>query len=110
VTSCACDRRRYRGTARVHVVVVVARAVVAVVVDALISSSGFDGVPGVVVGPKTTLDRQCRGSDSLPAPLVLGRGQIRALGGWRSSPPALQTLARGGALRLLCCCIFEQHL
>jgi hypothetical protein len=38
-------------------VVVVARAVVAVVVDSLSSSSGFDGVSGVTVGPETTLDR-----------------------------------------------------
>jgi hypothetical protein len=57
-------------------VIVVAQAVVTVVVDALGSSSGFDGVPNVTVGPQTTLDRQSRGSDSLPAPLVLGRRRI----------------------------------
>jgi hypothetical protein len=49
-------------------VVVVARAVVAVVVDALNSSPGFDGVLGVAVGPETTLDRRCHGSDSVPTP------------------------------------------
>jgi hypothetical protein len=38
-------------------VVVVVRAIVAVVVDALSSSSGFDGVLGVTVGPESTLDR-----------------------------------------------------
>jgi hypothetical protein len=32
------------------------------------------------------------------------------VGGWRSSPPALRALARGGALRLLRCCCFEQRL
>jgi hypothetical protein len=32
------------------------------------------------------------------------------VGGWRSSPPALRALARGGALRLLCCRSFEQRL
>jgi hypothetical protein len=91
-------------------VVVVARAVVADVVDTLNSSSGFDGVPGVAVGPETTLDRRCRGSDSLPAPLVLGRRWIQAVGGWRSSPLALRVLARGGALCLLCRRNFEQRL
>jgi hypothetical protein len=34
----------------------VARAVFTVVVDTLSSSSGFDGVLGVAVGPETTLD------------------------------------------------------
>jgi hypothetical protein len=52
-------------------VVVLARAIVAVVVDALNSSSGLDGVPDVAMGPETTLDHQCRGSGSLPARLVL---------------------------------------
>jgi hypothetical protein len=63
--------------------------IVAVVVDALSSSSGLDGVPGVTIGPESTIDRRCRGSDSLPTPLVLERRGIRAVGGWRSSPPAL---------------------
>jgi hypothetical protein len=91
-------------------VVLAVRAVVVVVVDALSSSSGFDGVPGLAVGPEMTLDRRCRGSNSLPAPLVLGRRQIQAVGGRRSSPPALRALARGGALRLLCYRSFEQCL
>jgi hypothetical protein len=70
-------------------VVVVARAIFAVVVDTLSLSSGFDGVPGVAIRPKTNLDRRCHGSDSLPAPLVLGWRRIQAMGGWCSSPPAL---------------------
>jgi hypothetical protein len=97
VTSCARGRHRCRGATCAHVVVV-ARAVV---VDALSSSSGFYGVPGVAVGPETTLDRRCRGSDSFPASLLLGRRGIRAVGRWRSSPPALRALARGRAFRLL---------
>jgi hypothetical protein len=76
-------------TSYASAVIVVARAVVAVVVDAISLSSGFDGVLGVAVGSETTLDCRCRGFDSLLAPLVLGRRRIRALGGWRSSPPAL---------------------
>jgi hypothetical protein len=32
------------------------------------------------------------------------------VGGWRSSPPALRALARGGALRLLRCYCLEQRL
>jgi hypothetical protein len=63
----------------VSTVIVVARAVVAVVVDTLSSSSGFDGVPGVAVGPETTLDRRCRGSDSLPVLSMLGRKRIRTV-------------------------------
>jgi hypothetical protein len=84
-------------------VVVVVQAVVAVVVDTFCSLSGLDGVTSVTVGPKTTLDRRCRGSDSLPALSMLGRRQIRAMGGWCSSPPALRALERGGALYLLRC-------
>jgi hypothetical protein len=37
-------------------VVMVARAIVAVVVDALDPPSGLDGVPHVTVGPKEALD------------------------------------------------------
>jgi hypothetical protein len=57
-------------------IVVVARAVVVVVVDALNSSMGFDGVLGVAVGPETALDRRHRGSDSFSASLLLGRRWI----------------------------------
>jgi hypothetical protein len=53
-------------------VVVVARAVVAVVVDTLSSSSGLDSVLSVAVGPKTTFDHICCGSDFLPALSMLG--------------------------------------
>jgi hypothetical protein len=38
-------------------VIVVARAVVAVVVDTFGPPSGLDGVSCIAVGPKTTLDR-----------------------------------------------------
>jgi hypothetical protein len=38
-------------------IVIVARAVVVVVVDALSSPAGFDGVPDVAVGPETAPDR-----------------------------------------------------
>jgi hypothetical protein len=38
-------------------IVVVARAVVAVVVDALGPSTGLDGVPYVALGPEAALDR-----------------------------------------------------
>jgi hypothetical protein len=91
-------------------VIVVARAFIAIVLDALSLSSGLDGVLGVTFGPESTLDRRYRGPDSLPMPLVLGRRQIQAVGGWRSSPPALRALARGRALCLLCCCSFGQRL
>jgi hypothetical protein len=37
-------------------IVVVARAVIAVVVDALGPTSGLDGVPRIAVGPKAALD------------------------------------------------------
>jgi hypothetical protein len=84
-------------------VMVVVRVVVAVVVDTFCSPSGLDGVTSVAVGPKTTLDRKCRGSDSLPALSMLGRRHIRAMGGWCSSPLALRALERGGALCLLRC-------
>jgi hypothetical protein len=57
-------------------VVVVARVVVAVVVDTLGPPSSLDGVLSVAVGPKTALDRRCHGSDSLPALSMLGRRQI----------------------------------
>jgi hypothetical protein len=71
---------------------VVARAIVAVVVDALGPSSGLDGVPHIAVGPKAAPDHRCRGSASLPVLSMLGRRQIRAVGGRRSCPPALQVL------------------
>jgi hypothetical protein len=74
-------------------VIVVARVVDAVVVDTLYSPSGLDGVSSITVGPKTTLDRRCRGCDSLPALSMLGKRRIRAVGGWCSSPPALRALA-----------------
>jgi hypothetical protein len=38
-------------------IVVVARAVVVVVVDALSSPASFNGVPDVAVGPEAALDR-----------------------------------------------------
>jgi hypothetical protein len=41
----------------VSAIVVVARAVVAVVVDALGPTTGLDGVPHVAVGPEVALDR-----------------------------------------------------
>jgi hypothetical protein len=50
-------------------IVVVMRAVVVVVVDALSSPTSFDGVPDVAVGPETALDCRCRGSDSFSASL-----------------------------------------
>jgi hypothetical protein len=84
-------------------IVIVVRAVVVVVVDALSSPASFDGVPNVAMGPETALDRRRRGSDSVPVSLWMRRRRIRAVGGWRSSPPALQVLARGEAFRLLCC-------
>jgi hypothetical protein len=62
-------------------IVVVARAVVAVVVDALGSPSGLDGVPCVTVGPKAAPDRRCRGSASLPALSTLGWRRIQAVCG-----------------------------
>jgi hypothetical protein len=70
-------------------VVVVARAVFVVVVDAFSSPTGFNGVSGIMAGPETALDRRCRGSDSFFASLLLGRRWIRAVGRWRSYPPAL---------------------
>jgi hypothetical protein len=73
----------------VPAIVVVARAVVVVVVDALSPPASFDGVPGVAVRPETALDHRRRGSDFVPVSLRLRRRQIRAMGGWLSSPPAL---------------------
>jgi hypothetical protein len=91
-------------------VVVVARAVYVVVVDALSLPTGFYGVSGVAVGPETTLDCRYRGSDSFFSSLLLGRRWIRVVGRWRSSPPTLRALARGGALRLLRRRCFKQRL
>jgi hypothetical protein len=61
-------------------IVVVARTVVVVIVDALSSPASFDGVPDFAVGPETALERRRRGSDSVPVSLWLGRRQIRAVG------------------------------
>jgi hypothetical protein len=91
-------------------IVVVLRAVVAVVVDALSLSSGLDGVLHVAVGPEAAPNRRCRSSASLPSLSMLGRRQIQAVGGRCSYPPALRVLARGRALCLLCCRRLEQHL
>jgi hypothetical protein len=75
-------------------VVVVAGAIVAVIFDALGLSSALDGVSHVAVGPKASLDHRCRGSSYLPALLMLGRRQIRGMGGRCSCPPMLQVLTR----------------
>jgi hypothetical protein len=58
-------------------VVAVARAVVAVVFNALSLPLGFYGVAGVMVGPELTPEGRCRGSDSLPASLLLEGGGFR---------------------------------
>jgi hypothetical protein len=74
-------------------IVVVVRAVVIVVVDALSSPASFDGAPDVTVGAESALDRRQCGSNFIPVSLLLRRSRIRAVGGWRSSPPALRGLA-----------------
>jgi hypothetical protein len=84
-------------------IVVVVRAVVVVVVDTLGSSASLDGVPGIAVGPEMALDRRRRSLDSVPLSLLLRRRRVRAVGRWRSSPPALRVLVRGGDFRLLSC-------
>jgi hypothetical protein len=85
----------------VSTVIVMARVVVVVIVDALRSSSGFYGISGVAVGPETTLDCRCRGRDPTSVSLLLRRRWVRAVGKWRSGSYTLQALSRGGAFRLL---------
>jgi hypothetical protein len=59
----------------VPTIVVVARLVVVVFVDAL-SSASFDGAPNVAVGPESALDRRRHGSDSVTLSLLLRRRRI----------------------------------
>jgi hypothetical protein len=73
----------------VPTIVFVAQAVVVVVVDTLGSSASLDGVPGIAVGPEMALDRRRRSPDFVPLFLLLRRRRVRAVGGWRSSLPAL---------------------
>jgi hypothetical protein len=77
----------------VPTVVVVARAVVAVVFDALGPSSSLDGVPGVTVRPESTPYRQCCVRDSFPLSLLLRRRWIRTMGRWCSGSPVLRPLS-----------------
>jgi hypothetical protein len=70
-------------------IVIVARAVVLVLVDTLGSSASLDGVSGVTVEPEMALDRRRRSPDFVPLFLLLRRRRVRAVGGWRSSLPAL---------------------
>jgi hypothetical protein len=83
-------------------VVVVARAIVTMVVYALILSTGLDGVLRVTVGPESALD--CRRRSPAPFTMLLMlRGRwVRAMRGWHSCSPVLRTLARSRAFRLLC--------
>jgi hypothetical protein len=83
-------------------IVVVARAVVAVVVDALGASASLDGVPYVPVGPKLALDCRCGGPSPLPVlPMLRGRW-VRDVHGRCSCSPSFRALARSRAFRLLC--------
>jgi hypothetical protein len=91
-------------------IVVVARAVVVVVVDALSSPASFNGVPDVAIRPEAALDRRHCGLDFFSTSLLLGRRWIQAAGGWCSSPSTLRALTRGRALRLLRHCYFEKRL
>jgi hypothetical protein len=91
----------------VPTVVVVARVVVVIAVDAFRSLPGFYGIPSVAVGSETTLDRRCRGRDPAPVSLLLRRRRVRAMGGWCSGSSALRALARGGAFCLLPRCSLE---
>jgi hypothetical protein len=56
------------------------------------------------------LDRRRRSPDFVPLFLLLRRRRVRAVGGWRSSLPALRALARDGAFGLLSCRSLEQCL
>jgi hypothetical protein len=67
-------------------------------------------VPGVALGPEMAPDRRRRSPDSAPLSLLLRRRRVQAVGGWRSSPPALRALARDGAFRLLSCRNLEKCL
>jgi hypothetical protein len=82
-------------------VIVVARVVVVVAVDALRSSPGFYGILGVAVGSDTTLDRRCRGRDPTFVSLLLRRRWVRAMGEWRSGSSALRAPSQGGPFSLL---------
>jgi hypothetical protein len=84
-------------------IIIVARAVVVVVVDTLGLSASLNAVSGVVLGLETAPDRGRRSPDSTPLSLLLRRRRVRAVGGWRSSPPTLRALARGRSFRLLSC-------
>jgi hypothetical protein len=84
-------------------IVVVVRAVVVVIVDTLGSLASLDGVLGIAVGPEMALDHRRRSLDYVPLSLLLRRRRVRAVGGWRSSPPALRVLARGRDFLLLSC-------
>jgi hypothetical protein len=74
-------------------VIIVARVVVVVVIDAFRSSSGFYGVPGVVVGSNMTFDHRCRGRNPTPMSLLLRRRRVRTVGGWCSNSSVLPSLA-----------------
>jgi hypothetical protein len=82
-------------------VVVVARAVVAVVVDTFGPSTGLDGVPSIAVGPKTTLDRRCHGSNSLPVLSMLEGVGFRP---WADGAPAHPRYERWREAELSACC------
>jgi hypothetical protein len=74
-------------------VIMMVRAVVAVVVDALGLPSGLDGVPRIAVGPETAPDRRSHDSASLPTLSMLGRRRIQTMCGWCSRPPTFRALA-----------------
>jgi hypothetical protein len=88
-------------------VIVVARVVVVVAINALRSSPEFYGIPGVAVGSETTLDRRCCGRDPTFVSLLLRRRWVRAMDEWRYGSSALQALSRGGAFCLLRRCGLE---
>jgi hypothetical protein len=74
-------------------IVVVARTVVTMVVDALGPSTGLDGVPRVTIRPEPALDYRCCGSTPFPAvPMLRGR-QVRAMRRLCSCPSTIRTLA-----------------
>jgi hypothetical protein len=80
-------------TSTASTVIAAARVVVVVFIDALRSSPGFYGIPGVAVGSETTLDRRCRGRDPTSVSLLLRRRWVQAVGRWCSSSSALRALA-----------------
>jgi hypothetical protein len=84
----------------VPTVVVVARAVVTVVVDALSSSSGHDGVPSVAVGPKTRIADAATLTSSPRSRCCDGCG----LGSWADGTPTRPRSKSWCEAELSACC------